>query len=625
MPNGQIGPNLWQWDGDPNGVDVDSLNVPKGGLVVVPSIPALFQKLSAFNDNSAYKTIYTTAGTVVSEGDSIIVTGASAPSGQANAIMNQAALLENAIGSIFYGYGVGGSRVADIVSRYTAGVYTKRPAAVMGRTWLFINIGCNDAFVGMAASTYKAALLGYVQQAITDGFEAGLIVLLTVMRRVDTPDALIGEYVQAQTEISVTTGCKLLDAHSLLPDPANATYFASTDGVHPTAAGNTILAARVNAILGGGDDTASVLAARDTEELSSYALAARAAFARGYVRLAADGTAAGRGVLSSASGAIGTGGFTAAAIIRPIGAGSGGGGLFCITGGVWLLLQNHITGTGLYPAIFDGTLKAPLAAQLIPWGKQSTVVFRKSNTGSLIDICVDGKFSETIADAITNISGGLSAIGSNGNSLDSPNIDIAAAVFINGYANNAAVVNLIRTGLMPQSAFSPEFWMPFIQGGTYTQNDISGNQRHVTFASPTVIQAAGSKYSAKISKSGTQGGVLWNTETNVTLAAVNFFSTNMVSGNTIVCRKAGIYDIRGYAAFAAFSSGFERCYVAIYVNSTLLARIEMSGAISVYPSATPTAIAQLAVGDVVTLRVFHLASDTTSQTVDAASLSVAEV
>jgi lysophospholipase L1-like esterase len=143
-----------------------------------------------------------------------------------------------------YNVATASETLANITSQYAAQVYPRRPAANGGApAWLFVWIGAND--VGsMTPASYIASLESYWGTAKTDGF--------TVVAFTISP----GNYVQAQglTRQDINRRIRLssvpdylVDVAALFPDKTDTALYS--DGLHLTAAANTVLAREAQTVL----------------------------------------------------------------------------------------------------------------------------------------------------------------------------------------------------------------------------------------------------------------------------------------------------------------------------------------------------------------------------------------
>lgn len=140
--------------------------------------------------------------------------------------------------------GLNGSTISSITTDYATQVYPLRPAITGKRSILCVQIGTND-YATVASATWLASWTSYMATARTDGFT---IVAFTVTGR--TSDTVA----QRATRIAYNAGIRassawdyLVDLDALLPLHSDTTYYS--DGTHPTAEGNRVIAAEVAATL----------------------------------------------------------------------------------------------------------------------------------------------------------------------------------------------------------------------------------------------------------------------------------------------------------------------------------------------------------------------------------------
>lgn len=145
-----------------------------------------------------------------------------------------------------YNVATASETLANITSQYASQVYPHRPTANGGdggaTPVLFVMIGAND--MTSVPATYIAALETYWQTAKTDGF---IVVAYTI-----TP----GNYFTAGESVrqAVNAGIRrssvwdyLVDASAVLPDQLDTSVYS--DGLHPTLAGNRVLARETQTVL----------------------------------------------------------------------------------------------------------------------------------------------------------------------------------------------------------------------------------------------------------------------------------------------------------------------------------------------------------------------------------------
>ena len=137
---------------------------------------------------------------------------------------------------------IGGSHVSDMVTRYSTAVTPYKRLTPFSNIFI-VWAGINDLRIPMTGANIWAALLSYVNQAITDGWTP---ILLTTTRVTVAgwPEVSETERQALNTLIktSCPTGCSFinLDLNQEFTDPSNVTYFS--DGLHMTAAGYMIVA-----------------------------------------------------------------------------------------------------------------------------------------------------------------------------------------------------------------------------------------------------------------------------------------------------------------------------------------------------------------------------------------------
>ena len=140
--------------------------------------------------------------------------------------------------------GLNGGTIASITTDYSTQVYPYRPAATGKRAILCVQIGTND-YATVASATWLASWASYMATARADGF---ILVAFTATGR--TSDTVA----QRATRIAYNAGIRasaawdyLVDLDALLPVHSDTTYYS--DGTHPTAEGNRVIAAEVTATL----------------------------------------------------------------------------------------------------------------------------------------------------------------------------------------------------------------------------------------------------------------------------------------------------------------------------------------------------------------------------------------
>lgn len=138
--------------------------------------------------------------------------------------------------------GGGSATAADMVARYTANIYPKRPAATgASRSILLIDIGANDFRVLSDAnvSVWCTRFDAYCAQARTDGF---VVVAFTVMKRVSDDTTaynrrrlLMNDFIRRSKNIDA-----YVDADQLIQNMSDTSLVI--DGTHPNDTGNRLLA-----------------------------------------------------------------------------------------------------------------------------------------------------------------------------------------------------------------------------------------------------------------------------------------------------------------------------------------------------------------------------------------------
>ena len=140
--------------------------------------------------------------------------------------------------------GLNGGTIASITTDYSTQVYPYRPAATGKRAVLCVQIGTND-YATVSSATWLASWASYMATARADGF---ILVAFTATGR--TSDTVA----QRATRIAYNAGIRasaawdyLVDLDALLPVHSDTTYYS--DGTHPTAEGNRVMASEVTATL----------------------------------------------------------------------------------------------------------------------------------------------------------------------------------------------------------------------------------------------------------------------------------------------------------------------------------------------------------------------------------------
>lgn len=181
----------------------------------------------------------------VFDGDSL--TAGSAPANGANSYPSQAGLLPSlATHGTVINTGVAGRTCEQISTAYAAEVHPSSPAVTGKPGYFFLMCGTNNIVADSVAAAYTA-IQGIWSQAKTDGFK---VIAMTIPYASSTSatngkvDAYNGA-IRGGGFPSSQFYDYLVDVNNFLPDPFDPLYFQS-DHLHPTAAGNTILARRAN-------------------------------------------------------------------------------------------------------------------------------------------------------------------------------------------------------------------------------------------------------------------------------------------------------------------------------------------------------------------------------------------
>lgn len=128
-----------------------------------------------------------------------------------------------------------GSTTADVVARYAASVFPRRPAAIgSSQTFLFVFIGTND--YTQAAATTFAALEAYWTTAKADGFTVVAFTIPISFRPGNTPQL-------NRLILKSTVPDYLVDLASLWNTEQDNTVFS--DQLHPTALGHQMIARKI--------------------------------------------------------------------------------------------------------------------------------------------------------------------------------------------------------------------------------------------------------------------------------------------------------------------------------------------------------------------------------------------
>lgn len=236
------------------------------GTTDVPSarsdVPSLGQIYDSFVANvNTVADLRTLTGAVyanaVFEGDSLTA-GGTLPAGQDYPTYLMTLSKFSGVGTK-YNVAVGGSKLEDLITRYTANVYPKRPAGSVTKVYLFILIGTNNYhLIGTgggnyaSSTTFLAALEGYWAQAKADGF--------TVIAMTIPTDGNAGGGADTQETIRKAINWGII--RSRTPDyiynldarlPSNLdTIMYQVDQVHPTYVGNQFIALDLNNMFAAG-------------------------------------------------------------------------------------------------------------------------------------------------------------------------------------------------------------------------------------------------------------------------------------------------------------------------------------------------------------------------------------
>ncbi|NLX20172.1 MAG: SGNH/GDSL hydrolase family protein [Phycisphaerae bacterium] len=162
--------------------------------------------------------------------------------------------------------GISGNKAEDLIARFEKDVVQRRP------TWVFINVGINDVWHRLAQphdekvlATYKANL----ERMVTMAREANIRVVLLAPTVIEEDAKAEGNrrlalYVQAGKEVAAKNRCDYVDLHELFlrtiavhrkqhPEAGTKGHL-TTDGVHMTPAGNTLMAIGILRALGVSDE-----------------------------------------------------------------------------------------------------------------------------------------------------------------------------------------------------------------------------------------------------------------------------------------------------------------------------------------------------------------------------------
>jgi lysophospholipase L1-like esterase len=164
---------MYEYPGNPTGVNTRIFNPEKGSLVIDTATPAILQKTTDAGDNSGYQQVGSSvvAATAVFEGDSI-TNGYGLSSASTEKVSARYAALAQSANDTVYNTAVDGSGVIatpTLASRYAASVAIHAPASG-GIAYLFVLVGINDLSAGSTASAIFTALESYATTAIADGF-----------------------------------------------------------------------------------------------------------------------------------------------------------------------------------------------------------------------------------------------------------------------------------------------------------------------------------------------------------------------------------------------------------------------------------------------------------------------
>lgn len=149
-----------------------------------------------------------------------------------------------------YNVARGGEKLADIVSQYNTEVRPNRPSVTgSDRAYLFVEIGSNDinqnVLTSATSGSWLTSLQVYTSNAQADGFKVGWFNILP-RTNFDATKEWVRSNVSSNIMASTIPDLKI-DIESVLPNPADTVYYS--DGVHPTAAGATLIANEaINAI-----------------------------------------------------------------------------------------------------------------------------------------------------------------------------------------------------------------------------------------------------------------------------------------------------------------------------------------------------------------------------------------
>ena len=152
-----------------------------------------------------------------------------------------------------YNVAIGGSKLEDLISRYTANVYPRRPTGSINYSYLFVGIGTNNYhLIGTGSGNYASvtafmtALEAYWAQAKADGFKVVAMTIPTDGNGAGTFDIYETYRLQINALIMASnTPDYKYDLASRFPDNYNSTFFIS-DHVHLTYLSNQLWAIDLN-------------------------------------------------------------------------------------------------------------------------------------------------------------------------------------------------------------------------------------------------------------------------------------------------------------------------------------------------------------------------------------------
>ncbi len=147
----------------------------------------------------------------------------------------------------FFNRAVGGSRIADVLSRLEANLAAVTP------TWVSLMIGVNDAY-DREVSTQLAFPVGLEDVIRTCRFHhvEHLVFMTPTVHNEDadsSENARLGQYAQAVQEVANRHNVRIVDAHERILSHLRSVrrayrqpYAITVDGVHMNAIGNQIIA-----------------------------------------------------------------------------------------------------------------------------------------------------------------------------------------------------------------------------------------------------------------------------------------------------------------------------------------------------------------------------------------------